>query len=183
MDPMLATDNWCIKVSEKVYGPYTQDQMAAFAGEGRLSLRSVVSPAGGKMWREARQFPPLAALFDGTKKSEKAFGKSSSVKANHKVPDDGEASNFLVVFDVVAGSAGRVEPALRSLGTAFRITDNVWLLTSTQSALGIKNTLTPHLNVREPVFVVDCSRGRTSWQNFVPELHARLAKAWIAVQA
>lgn len=175
---MLATDNWCIKVAERVYGPYTHDQMADFVSQGRLSSQSMVAPAGGTKWREARQYPPIASLLNGDAETKtKAFGKAN--QKTPKTPAEGETSNFLVVFDVTHGTAGAVEGILRGLGTAFRLTDNVWVLTSTHSALGVRNAVAPHITVREPVFVVDCGRGRTTWQNFVPELQSRLMQAWV----
>lgn len=175
---MLATENWCIKVRDRVYGPYTQDQMESFAGEGRLSSQSLVSPAGGKAWREARQYPPLASLLLGRAPEERSFGKAGKHPSDDTISDTADA-NIVVIFDNAAGSAGRVEPIIRKLGPSFRIADNVWTVRTNQSALGVKNALAPHLDVREPVFVIDTSRGRSSWQNFVPELHARLTKAWV----
>jgi hypothetical protein len=177
---MLATDNWCIKVAQRVYGPYTQDQMSDFAAEGRLSGQSLVAPAGGKMWREARQYPTLAALLDGKKPEAKAFGRSKPVAETAALPE-GAVANFIVIFDVVSGAASRLSHVLSSLGPAFRVADNVWSVATSQTALGVKNALAPHMQLREPIMVIDCSRGRTAWQNFTPELHARLLKAWTKV--
>lgn len=177
---MLATDNWCIKVAQRVYGPYTQDQMAAFATEGRLSGQSLVAPAGGKTWREARQYPAIAGLLDVKGKAAgRAFGKNAPAEAGGHALAEGASANFVVVFDVVSGAASRLAHVLSSLGPAFRLTDNVWTVSSNQTALGVKNAIAPHLALREPLFVVDCSRGRTAWQNFAPETHARLTKAWV----
>ena len=177
---MLATDNWCIKVAQRVYGPYTQEQMAAFATEGRLSGQSLVAPAGGKTWREARQYPAIAGLLDkGSKPTGRAFGKNAAASPDSYALPDGAAANFVVVFDVVSGAASRLAHVLSALGPAFRLTDNVWTVASNQTAFGVKNAIAPHLALREPLFVVDCSRGRTAWQNFAPETHARLTKAWV----
>ena len=172
---MLATDNWCIKVAQRVYGPYTQDQMGAFAAEGRLSAHSLVAPAGGQTWREARAYPALSTLLE--RGQAKPFGKS--IDPRTQVLPDGQPANFIVVFDVASGVSGRMGPVLNDIGPAFRLTDNVWALASSQSALGVKNSIVPHLQPCEPVFVVDASRGRTAWQNFGPETHSKLAKEWI----
>ena len=176
---MLATDNWCIKVAQRVYGPYTHEQMAAFATEGRLSGQSLVAPAGGKTWREARQYPAISGMLErGPKPGAKSFGKNAA-ETGHPVLAEGATANFVVVFDVVSGAASRLAHVLASLGPAFRLTDNVWTVGSNQTALGVKNAIAPHLALREPLFVIDCSRGRTAWQNFAPETHAKLTKAWV----
>lgn len=177
---MLATDNWCIKVAQRVYGPYTPDQMAAFAVEGRLSRQSLVAPAGGKTWREARQYPAISTLLEnGPKPGTRTFGRQHTAEPSGQAAAEGAAANFVVVFDVVSGAASRLAHVLSSLGPAFRLTDNVWTVSSTQSALGVKNAVAPHLELREPLFVIDCSRGRTAWQNFAPETHSKLTKAWV----
>ena len=80
---MLAAENWCLKVENKVYGPYTTQQMRKFAHEGRLASWSLVSPAGATAWREARRETIFATFFGSTKPIEtlapaaKAFGKRS----------------------------------------------------------------------------------------------------------
>lgn len=60
---MLAAENWCVKVQDKVYGPYTTQQMRKFAQEGRLARWSLVAPAGGQTWREARSEYVFAGFF------------------------------------------------------------------------------------------------------------------------
>ena len=176
---MLATDNWCIKVAQRVYGPYTHAQMAAFAAEGRLSNQSLVAPAGGKTWREAAQYPALGELLK-TRADRASFGRRGADQGSRKGElAEGATANIIVVFDVVSGAASRLAHVLSALGPAFRVTDNVWSVATTQSALGVKNTIAPQMNLREPLMVIDTTRGRTVWQNFAPEVHAKLTKAWV----
>ncbi|MGV6800698.1 MAG: DUF4339 domain-containing protein [bacterium] len=174
---MLSTDNWCMKVASKVYGPYTFTQMEDFAREGRLSAQSLVSPAGSQNWRPARQYQNFASTFNKkAKPSNKSFGKNRT-EAEGVLPD-GAVANFILIFDVVSGSAGRLEHIIQNIGPAFRITENVWTVASDQTVMSIKNTIVPHLQIREQVFVIDASRGKCAWQNFVPEIHSKLTKAW-----
>ncbi len=80
---MLAAENWCVKVQDKVYGPYTTQQMRKFAQEGRLARWSLVAPAGGQSWREARSELVFANLFSAPgdvqaephKSNGRSFGK------------------------------------------------------------------------------------------------------------
>ena len=181
---MLSADNWCIKVAQRVYGPYTQSQLEGFAQEGRLTPASLVSPAGGTVWRAARLYPSLAGVFSASGKGKKSgFGKVTP-KASTAVFEEGALVNFVLIFDVISGSASRLESIIRNIGPAFRLTDNVWTVQTTLSVNGVKNEIVPHLQVREPCFVIDCQRGRSVWQNFVPETHAKLTKAWtgLAIQ-
>ncbi len=210
---MLAAENWCVKVQDKVYGPYTTEQMRKFAHEGRLARWSLVAPAGGQTWREARSelvfasvfTPPLETVDAPSASAGRAFGKrhdcdntvSEDTKPNTKydfVPantvkakraeraDKSAASetgtaNFVVIFDVVSAAASRVEAAMLSLGHAFRIADNVWHVSCELTAVGVRNAITPYLRGSESIFVVDASRGRTSWANYAPEPNAKITAA------
>ncbi|MFQ5564185.1 MAG: DUF4339 domain-containing protein [Parvularculaceae bacterium] len=185
---MLAADNWCVRVDKKVYGPYSSSQLRKFVHEGRLAAWSLVSPAGSRAWREAREEPAIAELFEYSERSShfgrlKPNGDSREARRPPEFkPDINPArANFIIIFDVVSASASRVEAAILSLGSAFRVADNVWTLQCELTAVGVRNALAPYLKPREPIFVVDATRGRTAWQNFTPELHAKLGAAWLQV--
>lgn len=203
---MLSAENWCLKVDNKVYGPYTTQQMRKFAHEGRLASWSLVSPAGGRSWREARNEMVFSTFFGGAPLGDEAaehapaasarpFGKRSGYKFNGAettttTPDpkpikvttrraqpeeERGVANFVVIFDVVSGAASRVEAAMLSLGNAFRLADNVWHVSCELTAVGVRNAISPYLRGSESIFVVDASRGHSSWANYAPEAHAKIA--------
>ncbi len=186
---MLAAENWCVKVEEKVYGPYTTEQLRKYAHEGRLAGWSLIAPAGSRAWREASREKSLATFFGaeaGTpaNTTERTFGRrdqaDASPAATTQTRQAPALANFLVIFESAEGAAGRLESAVQSLGRAFRIADNVWSVTSDLTAVGMRNALAPYLAPKEPIFVVDASRGRTSWQNYAPEAHAKISAAYTA---
>ena len=162
--------------------------MRKLAQEGRLAAWSLVSPAGSRAWREAREETRLANFFqvngaaapekpapdkpaDGAPKTAALFGKS-------KADSPSRAANFIVIFDNACGSANRVEAAMFSLGPAFRLTENVWNVTCELTAVGVRNAIAPYLTPHEPIFVVDTERGRSSWQNFSLEEQSKIAAAY-----
>lgn len=205
---MLLADNWCVKVDERIYGPYSSQQLRKFAHEGRLAAWSLVAPAGSRSWREAREEPTFAAFFGlesirATERSARVFGKRSDIESEERTdapparksaykpadpmahaqigrqsPAESGPTNFIIIFDIVSAAASRVETAILSLGPGFRIAENVWAVSCELTAIGVRNALAPYLLPREPVFVIAAARGRTSWQNFTPETHAKLAAAW-----
>lgn len=211
---MLAADNWCVKVEERVYGPYTSQQLRKFAHEGRFAPWSMVAPAGSLSWREARSETVFAPFFGeeaprNAPSNIRAFGKRDLAGSPTKAPkqalngDDGcgqdnfapfarreprpsqnnpQVANFILIFDIVSAAASRVETAVLSLGPAFRLAPNIWTLNCELSAVGVRNAIAPYLLPRESIFVVDATRGRASWQNFAPELHAKLAAAWASTR-
>ena len=182
---MVAAENWCIKVDEKIYGPYTSQQMRKYAHEGRLASKSLISPAGSRAWREAREESAFASFFghrlrkSDVRPPEKSFGKNGGEKANGAAAQsETGTANFVIVFDVVSAAATRVGAAINSLGQAFRIADNVWTVNCELTAVGVRNAIAPYLAPSESLFVVDTTRGRTSWQNYAPELHAKISAAY-----
>lgn len=206
---MLAAENWCLKVEGKVYGPYTTQQMRKFAHEGRLASWSMVSPAGSRAWREARNEHVFSQFFGTARPAPQkpehtgpTFGKRSDepldVDANEtqtkadpetknpvRTPaaeNELRAANFIVIFDVVSAAATRVEAAMQTLGPAFRIADNVWNVTCELTAVGVRNAIAPYLRGNESIFVVDATRGRTSWSNYAPEPQSKLTAAYIATK-
>lgn len=209
---MLAADNWCVKVNDRVYGPYTSTQLRKFAHEGRLAAWSLIAPAGGRTWREAKDERAFASFFGAAPRraaadSAQAFGKrdivieeeatkaeisetaapappprKSAARPGVAIAADGGVANFVIIFDVVSAAASRAETAVMSLGPAFRIAENVWTVSCELTAIGVRNAIAPYLRARESIFVVDTTRGRSSWQNYSPEIHAKIAAAWVSAK-
>ena len=186
---MLAAENWCVKVNEKVYGPYSTQQMRKLAHEGRLASWSMVSAAGSRSWRKASDESTFADFFGAKRKTKAATAKSFGKRemngaANESAGENAapRASNFVLIFDVVSGAASRIESAITNLGPAFRLTDNVWSVTCEMTAVGVRNALAPFLSGRESLFVVDATNGRTSWRNYPPPAHAKISAAYMTVK-
>jgi len=188
---MLATENWCVKVGEKIYGPYTSAQMRKYAEQGRVAGWSLVAPAGSRAWCEAKSETTFSDLFRSETNAVTATGNNRVFGKNTRTslaqdsrqditekPDYDQRANFIIIFDVVSGAAGRNSVAIRELGPAFRITDNVWSLTCDLTAVGVRNALSPYLKHGETLFVIDSTRGRTAHHNFTPELHAKIAAVY-----
>lgn len=186
----MFADNWCIKSNDRVFGPYTSEQLRKFAHEGRFAATSLIAPAGSKDWREARAENTFASFFGaGTaansdtralKTNEprrpRAFGQ---VGQNSSPTEQTGPANFVLVFDVISAAASRIEPALQSLGNAFRLADNVWAVSCSLTAIGVRNAIAPYLRPNESLFVVDATKGRTSWQNYAPEAHSKISAAFV----
>ena len=220
---MLATDNWCVRVNDRVYGPYSSQQLRKFVHEGRLGARSLIAPAGSRNWREAQNETSFSSYFGaagriptGLKPAERPFGRrddetspetGAEATSSADMPETGEPqlrtsrrarplgqtvtsrasageqpahANFVIVFDVVSAATSRVEQILMSLGPCFRLADNVVSVSCTLTAIGVRNAVAPYLRPHESIFVIDTTHGRTSWQNYAPETHAKITAAYMA---
>ncbi|MGF1545512.1 MAG: hypothetical protein ACFB00_13630 [Parvularculaceae bacterium] len=78
---MLNAENWCIKVHDRVYGPYPSAVLRRYAREGRLAPWSMVAPAGGQQWQAAGKEPAFNGFFeeldDRDGPAEPRFGRRS----------------------------------------------------------------------------------------------------------
>ncbi|MGD9800506.1 MAG: DUF4339 domain-containing protein [Parvularculaceae bacterium] len=192
----MFAENWCIKSNDKVYGPYSSSELRKFAYEGRFAATSMIAPAGSREWREARNEPAFAQIFglNAANDAAKCFGKrddAEDVREPRRARPLGNAgrnaspteqptpANFVLIFDVVNAAASRVENALSSLGTSFRLAENVWSVNCSLTAIGVRNAISPFLRPHESLFVIDATNGRTSWQNYAPEAHAKITQAYV----
>jgi hypothetical protein len=204
----MFADNWCIKSNDRIYGPYSSRDLRKFAHEGRFAAWSVIAPAGSRDWREARNEPTFAHFFGLADAANTAhvFGKADSANSEAAAANDSadtvdrapkrarplahaarspqtaeqsSLSNFVLIFDVVNATASRVENTLSGLGNAFRLAENVWTVSCSLTAIGVRNAIAPFLRPHESLFVIDATNGRTSWQNYAPEAHAKITQAFV----
>ena len=94
-------------------------------------------------------------------------------------PADHAAAHFAVIVDQKAQSAAsHIEGAINSLGPAYRLTTNVWIVSTEQSVSAVRNRLVQELGKADSLFVIDASRGKAAWFNFGPEADVRIRRVW-----
>jgi hypothetical protein len=152
--------SWRINVSGHVYGPYSGEQIRAFASEGRVAPHSIVRSGEGP-WITAIDDPVLAQLF--------VQGRPETVAAG---------ANFVVIADLRSRASGPFEAAIGKLGQAHRLNALVWLLHSDRSAGTIRNELVQHIGHSDHLVIVDATRDRTAWFNLGPEVDAKIRRVW-----
>ena len=179
------SETWTLSVGNRVYGPYTTDQMRAFQVEGRLATHSLVARAGEEQFRPAIEDPELALLFPAQAAAAPAtpaasqppsseprrFGHESEISA-------GERSRFVIISDMKSGSISALEEEIFNLGHAFRFMPQAWVLTSEASLNTIRHALMQKLGKLDTIFVVDTIHDRAAWFNFGPEADTRVRRMW-----
>ena len=196
---------WTINVSGRVYGPFTSERMRSFVGEGRLAPHSLIAREGSADWHEARDEPEFSDVFTQrghpapvatpaaavTRPSPSAHAPQSpqpnaaphspqayTPQASGAAADHG-ASHFAVIIDQKAqGAASNIEGAIGSLGPAYRLTNNVWIISTEHSVSAVRNRLVQELGKADSLFVIDASRGKAAWFNFGPEADVRIRRVW-----
>jgi len=176
------TGSWTISVAGQIYGPYSTQEMRAFAAEGRLARQSLVAPAGETEFRRAAEQAELAPIFqpsvatgDGAlaqplQREPKEFGRAES--------GGGEHSHMLIVADLKSGSITKLEEEIATFGQSVAILPQAWLLTSAASVNTVRNRLVQQLGKLDVLFVADASNNKAAWFNFGPEADARIRKLW-----
>ena len=100
-------------------------------------------------------------------------------QSNTTPAGDHAAAHFAVIVDQKAQSAAsNVEGAINSLGPCYRLTNNVWIVSTEQSVSAVRNRLVQELGKADSLFVIDASRGKAAWFNFGPEADVRIRRVW-----
>ena len=183
---------WSINVSGRVYGPFTSERMRGFVGEGRLAPHSLVAREGTDDWHEAREDPEFSDVFKERGRAAAPAAPAATLApapapqpqtlAPQPIAAPGAehtAAHFAVILDQKAQSAANnIEAAINSLGAAYRLTTNVWIISTEQSVSAVRNRLVQELGKADSLFVIDASRGKAAWFNFGPEADVRIRRVW-----
>ena len=190
ISPEILDKCWCVNVAGRVYGPYTGQQILDFVREGRVAPHSIVRAGAEGPWITAIDDPFLVQFFVAETQREQpvqaaATGAGVPVAATsqshrRRASDLTEETKFVIVVDVRGGGSGPVplEHAIQSMGHAYRVTPNAWILRSKRSAGMIRNELTAHLGASDRLFVADTNNSKTAWFNLGPDADSRIRKVW-----
>ena len=178
---------WIINVAGHAYGPYSVEQMRAFAQEGRVVAASLVARAGETDFRKAAQEPSLAHLFESGRPSAPAealqnrepkrqptFGRQDDDERGGRR----ELAHLVVMADMKSRSISGLEEEMHKLGVTVQLLPQVWLLSSEATANTVRNILIQQLGKLDILFVLDASRDKAAWFNFGPEADTRIRRFW-----
>jgi hypothetical protein len=99
--------------------------------------------------------------------------------ANGVTAGEHVAAHFAVILDQkAAAAANNLEAAINSLGQSYRLTANVWIISTEQTVSAVRNRLVQELGKADSLFVIDASRGKAAWFNFGPEADVRIRRVW-----
>jgi len=100
-------------------------------------------------------------------------------RAGGAATGDNVAAHFAVIVDQKSQAAAyNIEGAINSLGHAYRLTNNVWIISTEQTVSAVRNRLVQELGKADSLFVIDASRGKAAWFNFGPEADVRIRRVW-----
>jgi len=189
--------NWIVSVGGRTYGPFTAAQMEGFANEGRLVPHSLIARDGGP-FGPAAQDPDLAPFFAAQPAPEPApqsapvvaaeepqspapqgsvasFGRTEAETASE------EPSHYVIVADMKSRSISGLEEEILSLGPAYAITPQTWVLSTELSITVVRNLLVQKLGKLDLLFVIDATHDKIAWFNYSPEQEVRVRRVWSKV--
>lgn len=139
------------------------------------------TPAAAPVEQSAHAAQPMNAPQPAQPQTAPAPRSSQSPASQSNLTPAGDhvAAHFAVVVDQKAqGAASNIEGAINSLGSCYRLTNNVWILSTEQSVSAVRNRLVQELGKSDSLFVIDASRGKAAWFNFGPEADVRIRRVW-----
>ena len=159
------TAAWFVSANNKMFGPYSHEQMKDFAHQKRVGPQSLVRLGDEGSFITAAKHAALAKLFEEAPITSGVMRAESG--AGHPVAGmpEGEVSNFAVIADFRSGSIRQFEAELKGLGRVFRMNTSTWLLQTERSSNSIKMTLAPYVGAEAPLLIIDCGRNRLAWHN------------------
>jgi len=176
---------WTIKANDHCYGPYTAEQMSAFAAEGRLAPHSLVARESETVFRPASEDSELAPLFRPAPQRPVFFTAEGDIGQQNFGRQEGEAaalSHFVVIADMKSRSISGLEEEIFKCGQATSIMPQAWLLSSEMSINAIRNALVQRLGRIDALFIIDASRNKAAWFNYGPEADSRIRRVWQKAQ-
>lgn len=168
---------WTVNVNGHGYGPYDSERMRAFIREGRLGPHSLVARDGGALC-EAQADTGLAAFFAEAGAAAPAAGAVQEPASAAPETSHGGRAQFFIVADLRSRSPGNLEQAIMSLGTAYKLLPNIWIVSTGHTVGAVRNHLVQELGKLDKLFVVDATHGKAAWFNFGPEADARIRRVW-----
>lgn len=159
--------NWWVRAGDRVYGPYSREQMVGFVAEGRVAARTPVAYGADGVWRAADDVAWLAQAM---------FSAGQEAAASSAQPQAQILGKFIVWVDFGAfASSIQFESALRSLGQAYELAPGLWLLRADATVAKVRNTLSPTLGRDSRLLVVEAQKA--AYYNLAPEFEARYRDA------
>ncbi|NNU15455.1 hypothetical protein HK107_03855 [Parvularcula sp. ZS-1/3] len=136
----MATENWCMNVGERIYGPYSTDQLKDFVGQKRLAYHSMVAPAGSRDFRPALQYSELRAFFRGEGAVAEAQPQTGAV--------------HLAIFGSDDAAAKANSQLFAALPEARPLSGSAYMIVSPKSADDLRDSLSQTLGAMERTIIV-----------------------------
>lgn len=165
---------WTINVAGRTYGPYTAERMRAFAAEGRVGPHSLVAHEDSGDWHEAQHEPEFSEFFSRPADTP-AHPAPATAPAE---PAEPARAHFAIIVDLKSRAPVNLEQAFMSLGPAYKLLSNVWIVSSDQTVNAMRNRLVQELGKLDSLFVIDATRGKAAWFNFGPDADVRIRRVW-----
>ncbi|GGY44634.1 hypothetical protein [Parvularcula lutaonensis] len=156
----MATENWCMSVGGRIYGPYPTSQMASFVAEKRLAYHSLVAPAGSRDFRQALQFDELRPLFQSGPASASLGG---SLRA------------CLVIFADGRAAEGNAAEILGRFADSRALSGSVYLVRGELDAESLRAELAQAVRGGERLMVIGLDSGDFASQGVALTEHETLA--------
>ena len=163
-----AEDTWFVTVEGQSYGPYNDDQVAAFVREGRISQQTPVR-RGREPWIVASLHAQLSPIFAPTNPAPQTEAAASAEENLAKV---------VIIAELRTGSSIALEAAIGRLGQSYRLNQFVWLVQTQVPFAQLRKDLMGAIGRHDPLFISDTTNRRSSLINFGPGAEATISALW-----
>jgi hypothetical protein len=170
---------WFIRAAGRVWGPYPEDRLSDFVGEGRVAAETLVGPTAEGPFAPAAHQARLFRLFGGASPDVADRGEPVSAPVGEPQPDMAKAEPLLVLASLKSSRADVLESLIGAYGPFARIMPGLWLVRAKLGPAGLRNALTRRLQSEDRLMVMSAPMSHAAWFNLDSETDRTLRQLWM----
>ncbi len=189
---------WYVEAAGRVWGPYAEDRIEHFIGEGRVAADTPLAMDREGPFTPAERCGRFKALFPKDRlvldpapaprrppETERAYAPApaaaAAAPAGYEAPraPEGEGSaKALLVWAQLAHPQG-FEAALGAYGPTVRVEKELWLLRARIGSAALRNALSRRLEADDMLMVVEAPLNQAAWFNLDDSVDRALRQLWL----
>ena len=151
-------DQWYVRVSGQDYGPYTDELMGRFVGEGRITETSEISADPANGFHAALRYADFRRWSDA---SGRPLTPAATPARTNRV------TRHLVMAELRSGQSVGFLRQMQSYRQCTRIGDTVWLVDGAGDTAQLTAALRATLHPNDRMFVADITQSETGQAGFI----------------
>ena len=167
-------DQWFVQVGGDSYGPYTDEMMARFVAEGRVTATSDISATPASGFFAAMRYDDFAR-WSGAQNSVQSApvqaspGQQSPIRQspNQQAPVSQPMTRHIVMAELRSGHSIAFLRQLQAYLQCTRIGDTVWLVDGAGDTAALTAALKATLTPTDRLFIADITGRPTGQSGFI----------------
>ena len=175
---------WYVEAAGRIWGPYPEDRIEVFIGEGRVAPETPLATDKAGPFTPADRCARFRPLFpkedqrpEPSRPPRRPVETERPLTLGLGAPET-EPPRPLLVWAQLAHPQG-FEAALGAYGPAVRIERELWLVRARSSPAALRNALSRRLEADDILMVVEAQLAQTAWFNLDDTTDRAVRRLWL----